>query len=439
MAILKTTTLGQLGKYVNPIVESLKKAINGGTPVQVGQKKFKLKKNKANIDAIKKFDVLGKKGATTQKQALSIELQTTDNDTQVIKIGQLDKPRVNLNFGDMSEGVVACAIAVRFMNKTQNITEADVFDMISRLSRKTPKNANGKSGKYVESKFESPNKNPNINDIVRLYISLADVNMSALLDPKNKKSLEEYVSSAVLFANSGNVMKWADILYNNNRFDRIEVISDGLGGQKTTKVDITVKVTNDKGDLVPVNINLSLKAGDVKQFGQVSGAEFEKQEELWEILFGYGAVIKPLKSKYDTLMFKNKKPEAAVSMVYHAVSNKLNRDLKGPNSAAIIKKLSDGINYFATLGEENVSLLQIGGGGATVYNFENVYSKLKGKKFKSRVETGQSNLPSLFVFLKDKDLIKFRVKQEFKNDGSAYIRNYIEKEKLFTELLGVKL
>ena len=46
---------------------------------------------------------------------------------------------------------------------------------------------------------------------------------------------------------------------------------------------------------MPVDILVSLKAGDVKQFGQVSGAEFEKQEELLEQLFGYKNIIKPLK------------------------------------------------------------------------------------------------------------------------------------------------
>ena len=85
--------------------------------------------------------------------------------------------------------------------------------------------------------------------------------------------------------------KWSKLLYENNRYDKIEVISDGLGGQTTTKVDVYVKV-----DDQPIDIKVSLKAGDVKQFGQVSGAEFAKQEKLWEETFGYGTVIKTEKS-----------------------------------------------------------------------------------------------------------------------------------------------
>ena len=44
--------------------------------------------------------------------------------------------------------------------------------------------------------------------------------------------------SAVRYANSTTVRKWSKLLYENNRYDKIEVVSDGLGGQKTTKVDV---------------------------------------------------------------------------------------------------------------------------------------------------------------------------------------------------------
>ena len=115
--------------------------------------------------------------------------------------------------------------------------------------------------------------------------------------------LKEYVESAVKYANSVNVTKWSKLVYENNRYDKIEVLSDGLGGQRSTKVDVSVKITDDKGKLMPVDILVSLKAGDVKQFGQVSGAEFAKQQQdLWGRLFGYNASIKGLEEMID-LMF----------------------------------------------------------------------------------------------------------------------------------------
>ena len=301
-----------------------------------------------------------------------------------------------------------------------------------------PTNYPGKKGKQVEKTFKSANLNPKIMDDVRLFISLAEVNMVALLSRGNENLLKEYVESAVKYANSPNVTKWSKLVYENNRYDKIEVLSDGLGGQRSTKVDVSVKITNDKGELMPVDILVSLKAGDVKQFGQVSGAEFVKQQDLWGRLFGYDASIKGLEEKYTDLMFMKKKPDEAVSLVYEFVNRKLNGDLQDQPDK-ILRNLANAINYFATLNEENVTLLQVGQNRAKVYKFDDIYNRIKGKKYESKIVRGKSNLPTILIESEGKPLIQFRVKQEFKNDGSPYVRNYIEKQKLMAELLGETL
>ena len=439
MAILRSTSPNQLGKYVLPLIEILNESMTRNTPIKVGTKSVILKNNDFNKKAIKEWQKLGMGGAKTQSQALNISLQTNDSKNPVIAIGSLEKPKVNVNKGDASEGIIAAAIAARFLHKDKSIKTADVFALIRKLAKTKIKNYTGKAGKYIEVEYDSPNKNPKISDVVRTYISLAEVNMTALLDPKNEDILEEYADSAVKYVNSDTVSKWAILLYENNRFDTIEVISDGLGGQKTTKVDVTVKVTDDKGKLVPVNIKLSLKAGDVKQFGQVGGSEFEKQKELWEKFFGYGGKIASLESKYDNTMFKKKKGGEAIGMVFEKISDLLNNDFKGKNATKLIKKMADAVKYFATLNEDNVTLLQLGGGKAAVYEFEKVYEKIKARKFESRVTYGGSELPTLFISSGGKDFLKVRVKQEFKPDGKPYIRNYIEKESLFTDILATVL
>ena len=309
MAVLSSTSPGQLGKYVIATVES----INSGK-VSTATKTYTLKKSTQNTDAVKQFLELGMGGSSTQKEALNIMLLTTDSKTKQIKIGSLNKPNIKYNLGDMAEGVVGAAICARFMYKNRSITSRHVYGILRSLG--TPTNYPGKKGKQVERTYKSANQNPKIMDDVRLFISLAEVNMMALLSRGNETLLREYVDSAVKYANSNNVKKWAKLVYENNRYDKIEVLSDGLGGQRSTKVDVTVKITDDKGKLMPVDILVSLKAGDVKQFGQVSGAEFEKQEELWEQLFGYKTKIAGLKNKYNQLMFVDKKPDEAVTLVY---------------------------------------------------------------------------------------------------------------------------
>jgi hypothetical protein len=434
MAVLKSTSPGQLGKYVIPTIEIIKSG-----SVSTASKTYKLTKGKFNQDAIKKFSELGMKGTSFQEEALNIPLETTDPKNKFIKIGSLNKPNVKYNLGDMAEGVVGAAITARFIYKNKNINSQLVYGVLRALAKSGMTNYPGKKGKQVERTFKSANQNPKIMDDVRCFISLAEVNMTALLARSNEALLKEYIDSAVKYANSINVKKWSKLVYENNRYDKIEVLSDGLGGQKTTKVDVSVKITNDKGELLPVDILVSLKAGDVKQFGQVSGAEFEKQEELWEQLFGYKNIIKPLKKKYDDLMFVNKKPDEAVYLVYQKVNQQLNQDLKSNKSNELLKKLSNAINYFATLREDYVSLVQVGGGKAKVYKFDDIYEKLSGRDYISSIKTGTSGLPTIVISSGNQDLIQFRVKQEFKSDGSPYIRNYVEKLSLLGDLLAESL
>lgn len=430
MATLYSTSPGQLGKYVISTIES----INSGT-VSTATKTYKLKNDKQNTDAVKKFLELGMGGSSTQKEALNIMLLTTDTKTKQIKIGSLNKPNIKYNLGDMAEGVVGAAIAARFIYKNRSITHRQVYGVLRALAKKGSTNYPGKKGKQVEMTFKSANANPKIMDDVRLFVSLAEVNMMALLARGNEALLREYVDSAVKYANSNNVKKWAKLVYENNRYDKIEVLSDGLGGQRSTKVDVTVKITNNEGKLIPVDILVSLKAGDVKQFGQVSGAEFEKQEELWEQLFGYKSKIKSLKAKYDKLMFIDKKPDEAVFLIYSTVTKLLIRDLKNTPDKVLLS-LAKAINYFATLNEENVTLLQVGGGKAKVYRFDDIYNAISGREYTAEIKTGSSGLPTILINSGKDSLIQFRVKQEFKGDGSPYVRNYIEKQKLLGELIA---
>ena len=430
MAVLSTTSPGQLGKYVIPTVE----AINSGR-VSTASKTYTLKKGTENDEAVKAFLQLGMGGSSTQQQALDIVLQTTDSRNTEIRIGSLNKPNIKYNLGDMAEGVVGAAICARFIYKNRDISARQVYGVLRALEKEGPTNYPGKKGKQVEKTFKSANQNPKILDDVRLFVSLAEVNMMALLSRGNENLIREYVNSAVRYANSNNVKKWSQLVYENNRYDKIEVLSDGLGGQRSTKVDVSVKITNDKGQLVPCDILVSLKAGDVKQFGQVSGAEFEKQTQLWGRLFGYDGAIAGLQTTFDKLMFEDRKPDEAVTLVYDSVYRKLKRDLEY-KSDEILQTLSEAISYFATLDEDNVVLLQVGGGKAKVYKFDDIYNALQGREYNAKIVRGKSNLPTILIESDGVPLIQFRVKQEFKSDGSPYVRNYIEKQKLLGELLA---
>ena len=433
MAVLSSTSPGQLGKYIIPTVEKLNTAMKKQTSLSRGSaRSYRIKNNPNNVRAISEFARLGG-NPKTQKQALALELETTDTKQTTIKIGSIDKPNIKYNLGDMAEGVVGAAIAARFMFKNRDINYRNVYGVLYGMP--PPSNYPGKKGKFTEKTFQSANKNPKVFDDLKFYLSLAEVNMNALLDPANKQLIEPYVRSAVRYANSTRVKKWSKLLYENERYDQIEVRSDGLGGQTTTKVDVFVKVNNK-----PVDIRVSLKAGDVKQFGQVSGIEFEKQQKLWETTFGYSTEIRSLRTQYEQLVAQNQAPQA-VTLVYNKVMNQFNKDMKTTKKTEVLRKFAESIKYFATLNEDNVVLLQVGNDVAKLYSFDQIYDSIVAMNFVANVQMGKSGLPTLFIndATNNIPLIQYRVKQEFKPDGSPYIRNYVEKQTGLGQIISESL
>jgi hypothetical protein len=432
MAVLNSTSPGQLGKYVLPTLEMLEDAMKRGTPVSRGSRpSMILKKTAANVSALQEWGNIGS-NSSKQKDALAIPLEVTNTKQKVISIGSIDKPNININFGDMAEAIVGAAICARFIYKNRNITTAQVFGVLYALppAGKKP----GKKGMESTKDFKSANENKKVMDDVNFYLSLSEVNMTTVQNRSNKRLFVPYAASAVRYANSTTVRKWSKLLYENNKYDKIEVVSDGLGGQKTTKVDVFVKV-----DGKPINIKVSLKAGDVKQFGQVSGIAFEKQTKLWETSFGFGSDIKPLENKYDELITQNKAPEA-VSMVYNKVLEVFNKQMRTGNTEDLKRNFAESIKYFATLDEDNVTLLQIGNDAAKLYTFDQIYDAIKGMTLSASITTGKSGLPTLFINDENgQALIQYRVKQEFKSNGSPYIRNYVEKQKGLSKIIGDNL
>ena len=399
------------------VVVFLHKYKSGDSFDLVSGGKVKLVYNKDNADIIASEDAAKAKGLLFKDSSSNDFYRLND----FAKTKEFGGSGAGGNKGDVSEGIVGAAIAARFINKNQDITPKDIQDVIAAMTG---------SGTKMDTKYASLNKNPRIVDDVRFFLSLAKANMDALRDPKNWPMFKDLFESSSKYANGKTVKEWSELLYGNNQYNYIEVISDGLGGQKTTKVDVRVVIDN-----MHSNINISLKAGDVKQFGQIGGVEYEKQHFLWDKAANID--ISRIKGKYEKLLADGEAVEA-VWASYEFVKDQLNSAFRSADGRkTLLKDLADGILFFATLNEKDVTLVQLSRNEAKVYNFDNVQKALESiPDLKAEIRQSSGKPRMLITDSTGKSLLEFRVKQENKSGGEVYIRNYIEKGPLLGDLLA---
>jgi hypothetical protein len=345
------------------------------------------------------------------------------------------------NKGDISEGILAAAITARFVSKTKPITDNDVVSIIGKLKP----GQGAQKGFSSTTKFTSPNLAKNVVDTVICFVNLAEVNMKGFLDTKiyRDKDVKELVTAAVSYANGIHVREWADTMYRNGQKNTIEVRSEGLLDQSGTKVDLRVII-----DGKQCGIGVSLKAGDVKQFGQIGGASIESMKDLFEPL---GVKFTSTHAKKIETYLMNKKPTEALSFAYSEAYSQLASIIK-KDAIGFRKNLAAFMQYHATRNEPNVALVQLAKGQATVYMFEEVKKKLTGVPVHVEYSTGSTDvvpgkkIPQLLFYGGSKDsknlLIQIRVKLEGNRVDSKgkklglTIRNYVEKGTLTTRLIA---
>jgi hypothetical protein len=277
--------------------------------------------------------------------------------------------------------------------------------------------------------MKSPNKEPKVVDEVWWEINSALINIKALQNPRHVRNLKNIISSSVKYANSTTVAENAKVVYENGLYNKIEVKAVGTIAQTDTKVDVYVEIDNKK-----VNINVSLKAAGAKQFGQVSGAGIDKQKDLWNTLLDLKIPAQLEKKFYDKL--KSDGVVEAHSAVYKGMADEINRKMT-TNPKGVYDSLSDGIMFYGTRNDATVDMVALNNKEAMVYKFNNLQDslylnnrKLKAlyvdNKVKPEVRIQDAKTGSI--------LITIRMKMETKNN---YIRHYIEKGKLMTELIGM--
>lgn len=345
------------------------------------------------------------------------------------------------NLGNVSEGIFAAAIACRFISKNTQITSKNVYDMISTLSNNGAKQSLGKM--VVTGNFKSPNKNITKEDDVHLSIELAQSDMNFFLKSnENSGDLNGYITSSVKYANSRKVARWATLIYENGRYDKIEISAEGISSSRTSKTDISVKLTDDKNRLRKVDINVSLKTNDVKQFGQKGGVKFDSIKEFFEKIFGVN--LTQHKTEYEKLLIIEKKTSEALQLLYTKLYSEVDNIIKNNNRKKdLFETIGLGIRHYATLDDDNIELVQIGSGEARSFQFKDLSNILTQYDFKIEYDTytsgnGNEQLPIITIIEKisNKKFITLRAKYESKSNGSAYYRQYLEKEEFMSDIIS---
>jgi hypothetical protein len=206
-------------------------------------------------------------------------------------------------------------------------------------------------------------------------------------------------------------------------------------------------VTDDKNVLQDVDIKVSLKVNDVKQFGQQGGTLFKATgkkkgyKEYWDNLFGID--ISSQENAYNKMKGVDHNTLGAINLIYDYVAVELQKKLNDKKSSeSTLIKLGKAIQYYATLNEEHVELVQLTNRDAKIYNFAGLPGIIEQHDFDVKCSKGTSSsgksLPIITIHEKGKPdniLLILRVKIETLNN-TPYYRNYIEKGKFLGDLIS---
>ena len=335
------------------------------------------------------------------------------------------------NRGEIAEGVLGAAMVAKFAKRGPEgigeITAKDIEDVLTALH---------KTGQDEYTTRIAGREGAN-KDTLIFVLKLKTVPYKDLMDPAKRSLIADLFSSATGYANSKMAKKYAEFFYKNHQNDVIKVISDCIIDESGRKTDVYVEVESPAGSTPRLTkLDVSLKAGPVKQFGQVGGAGFDKLQSLF---LTFGIDISDLEDDYNAAGDKTE----ALTTVYQAAADLMTKHMSGDEREEdFIRQVIHGINYFGTLNNPNVKLVQFDKGKYHIVDFSklhNIVEKIdlvatvvRDSEGKPQIRILDSNTGERFLTIRSKIENK-----EGKTGPYQYIRNVIEKESLLSKLAKV--
>jgi hypothetical protein len=261
--------------------------------------------------------------------------------------------------GNVSEALLGCAVAAKFMNVGKPVSEEQAIAVGRQLvSNKGILEATAGKDKLF-FKVTIPKMD---NKAFKSWLKMDSKTLADYNVPEGTIALfDRRLKAAVDYANtSKRVMSAIQEAQQDPRNNKVDVISDGgeKENQNTTKVDLKILIDGQE----TAKRLLSVKAGDVAQFGQVVGANFEHVTEFFS---SFGVPLSPSVKKYFYEIAKGTRGSAAEKQhnfdngmlaAYEDAGKKLKAKAR-IDQAGLVEDVYQGLLQHLTRKEEGVEMV----------------------------------------------------------------------------------
>jgi hypothetical protein len=377
-----------------------------------------------------------------ERAAKNLRLKIKGSD-QTIGLGQLYKSSdlkggKGFNTGDVAEGVLGAAVTAKFIAKGNPITEQDVANIIAGFTSVEEIKSNKKGVMSTKAGI----------DQITFRLVLNKTSFEAIYEAATKNKYEPEMKglfkSGVEYANKDRAVQEAvSRVVDDPNSNKVSINSDGVADQKGTKADLFLNID---GEVINL---LSLKAGDVKQFGQKSGYTYEAMEEFFETTFGVR-----INDRYRQDMEGKGAREnfTYIQNIYKDIASQLEDELAGNTNqeTVFLQRLYNGIFYHATRNDPNVSMVILkarpNAPGFSKLTFGEELRQAM-EQFDLKIQY-QDNPPKIQVYgvpvgAEAKSLagdnLLIQVRSNLKGDSSeGYVRNIVEMGGLLKKIASVE-
>lgn len=326
---------------------------------------------------------------------------------------------IRKNRGDLGEGILGAALAAKFVhNLSEDVNKNHVKEIIKSLSD--------------DNTFIG---HSDVADKIKFVVRLPGQSLYLFKDENFWKLIEQsgLFDASVHFVNNGFADKYNQEFHENGKFDSIEIISDGVTNQSTTKTDIKVTANNQPLE----HLNISLKVGN-PILGQVGTGGVKLDPSTWmetakEVFGGFGVTYKSAYIDYDV-----KNVNDFHRRLFASTSIELNEILKNPNNEPqFVLNVIKFIRYHATLDDPNIEVVHFDKNISSLHSFADLEHNMQNVNL--AVSSGDENhRPTIKIYdvnspARSNLLLKIRL--YVTNKKASY---YIEQGPLLKELTRVQ-